>query len=278
MRHFLVAVGLVLLPAVAGADRILLENGKSFDDVVLVSQTVDQVRFRVASGEMSLPSSWVTRVEKASGALEQYLRRQRSLEADPSASADAYLALARWARAQELNHGFRESLLTAAELEPKLEGLPPLMARIDYHFDSGSGIWVRGRPTSSARKRPHHPEQSKPHRAETGYAEGSNQRVSEGLTRAIETLAQAELERSRVRERRAERSVQASRSVGRAYYPRYPVSLGFASSGWVFRGAPLRSPDSDPSNPVVRKPLNREARALLARPPGSILPVSAYRH
>jgi hypothetical protein len=266
---------LVIVPVVARADRIYLDNGKSFDDVVLVSQTPAQVRFRVASGEMSLPSSWVVRVEKTPGALEEYLDRQKTLAADPKASADAWLVLARWARAQGLNHGFREALLMAGELDVDLDGLPPLMARIGYALDPKNGVWMHGMPNHVTGAPTVTNPASSP-RVETESRERSDNRIAEGLTRTVETLAKAELQRSR--STRASRELEHSRGVRTQFYPLVSVPVAYTASGWFFPGVPLRSPDSDPGNPVIRKPANRDARALLSRPPGSLLPVSAYRH
>ncbi len=276
-RRCLVVMALLIPPAVARADRIHLENGKSFDDVVLVSQTRDQVRFRVASGVVSLPASLVAGVERAPGALEEYLGRQESLAADPAAPAEAWLALARWARAQGLAHGFRESLLMAGELEPGLSGLAPLMARIGYHFDPGTNVWGDHRPASRTKVRAE-PDSARPPRVETAPPDRGDQRIAEGLTRAIETLAQAELQRTLGRSVTSEPALRRPARVQTAFYPLVSVPVAYTATGWVFPGVPLRSPDSDPGNPVVRKPANPHARALLSRPPGSLLPVSAYRH
>ncbi len=266
----------VLLPAVAGADRIHLENGKSFDDVVILRETADRIHFRLASGEMSLPLSWVAEVERERGPLEQYLERKKALVARPDAAGEAWLELARWARARNVGHGFRESLLTAAELEPELGGLAPLMASIDFFYKRESGVWSHGQPA--------------PVRAEPpGFAStagdlspasevSAQQEVAQGLTRAIERLAEAELERTRARTESREAPRRRTTTIGTMAYPIVAVSTGYAASGWVFRGVPLRHPNSDPKDPVIRKTRNPQARALLSRPPGSLLPLSAYQH
>ena len=274
-----VVVVLACLPTAAWADRIHLQNGNVFDDVVLVSRTEAQVRFLVGPGEMSIPSSWIARIERGPGALEEYLRRSRELAAREQPTAEGYVSLARWARLQGLGHGFRESLLAAAELEPNLEGLAPLMAGIGYDFDSTRSAWL---PERSARPQPEHREARAPASDAGGFEGGDggrqaepsapNAEIAAGLTRAIETLAEAELERSR--RPSAFRSARTVRHV----YPQAVTAFPLVSSGWVFPGVPLRSADSDPNDPIIRKPANPYARALLARPPGSLLPVSAYRH
>lgn len=270
------AVTIAFLPLAAQADRIYLENGKSFDDVVLVAETATEVRFLVASGEMTLPRSWVERVERVPGALEQYIARQRALAADPEASAGDYLALARWARVQNLDHGFRESLMTAAEFDPTLKGLAPLMASLGYSFDPEGEIWVRGQGAAQRAVAARTPA-PEPRRSE-GWgtsSDGTSGRVAEGLTRAIETLARAELEKSRAsRDRRPARAV----TVERTFLPVFHAPLAVAQTGWVFPGVPLRPAGQNPSDPVIRNPANPYARALLSRLPGSLLPVSAHRH
>ena len=275
-------VALVLLPAVAGADRIHLENGKSFDDVIVLERTADRIHFRLASGEMSLPSSWVTGVERERGALEQYLERKEAIAADPEATAETWLRLARWARARDVEHGFREALLMAGELEPGLEGLAPLMASIDYHYRAEEGAWFQGRPAAASPSRAR--ASTGPERKGDGTSDprpfetSAEQDVAQGLTRALERLAEAELERTRARSADPEPPRRRTATFGTMVYPIVAVPAGFTTTGWVFPGVPLRGPDSDPNDPVIRKPLNPQARALLARPPGSLLPLSAYQY
>lgn len=271
------AVVLACLAATARADRIHLENGNVFDDVVLVSHTEEKTRFLVGSGEMSLPSSWIARVERAPGALAEYLDRSRALSEQERPSAQAYLELARWARSRGLDHGFRESLRAAAELQPDLEGLAPLMTGAGYRLDEAVGAWVPvGSERPRAAERAPAPRPTSTARAsDFGRSEAAsepNVEIAAGLTRAIETLARAELERSR------RPSGFRTARVERRAFPVAVAPVALVSTGWVFPGVPLRGAETEPDNPVIRKPANPHARALLARPPGSLLPVSAYRH
>ena len=151
------------------------------------------------------------------------------------------------------------------------------MAAIDHFFEPETGLWSHGRPAA--------PPASRVRReASTGGADawettGGAQEIAQGLTRALERLAEAELERTRQRSEPPEPSRRRSaRSFGgTVVYPFVSVPVGYVSSGWVFRGEPLRSANSDPKNPVIRNPRNAQARALLSRPPGSLLPLSAYQ-
>lgn len=276
MARAAIVLVLLLSPNLARADRIYLENGKSFDDVIVLGQSEDRIRFRVASGEMSLPLAWIDRIEEERGPLQEYEERRRALTADSAADAAAWLDLARWARAREIGHGFREALLQAGELDPELDGLRQLMAAIDYSFDSETGLWSEGRP---AAPRPSRVRDDPPAGGTDPWeATGGAQEIAQGLTRALERLAEAELERTRQRSERPEPSRRRSFGAGStAVYPFVSVPVGYVSSGWVFRGEPLRPANSDPKNPVIRNPRNAQARALLSRPPGSLLPLSAYQ-
>ncbi|MFQ5524795.1 MAG: hypothetical protein ACE5GX_00905 [Thermoanaerobaculia bacterium] len=279
MRSIALLLGLVLLPAAAGADRIRLENGKSFDDVVIVEQTDSSIQFRLASGEMSLPLSWVAEVERTKGALEEYFERKDALDGAGVATGVDWLDLARWARAQGVGHGFREALLMAGELEPQLDGLAPLMASIDFYFKTESGIWSHGRQAPPRSERPAGQGDPPARRtASHGPWDSGTGDVAQGLTRAIERLAEAELERTRARRERDEPVRTRLTTLGTVAYPFIGVGAGFAGSGWIFRGEPIRPPQSDPKDPVIRRPANAQARALLSRPPGSILPLSAFEH
>lgn len=287
MARIAIVIGLLLCPGFAGADRIHLENGQSFDDVVILGRTEERISFRVASGEMKLPLSWVARIDQERGSLEQFLDRKQDLLSEPEVGGEDWLKLARWARANDVGHGFREALLTAGEIEPELDGLKPLMASIDYYFSSETELWSHGRPAAAqpvAREAGGAPRErpaaSASRDSDPWDVEGGAQEVAQGLTRALERLAEAELERTRTQARRErpERVRARSFTGGTVVYPYVAAPVGYAASGWVFRGEPLRPANSDPKNPVIRNPRNAQARALLSRPPGSLLPVSAYQH
>lgn len=269
---------ILLLPAVAGADFIELKNGNRFDDVIILSETENQIRFQLSAGEMSLPTSWVERFEKANGPLQSYLERKEKLESaleepgsDLKQLAVKWLDLAHWAKYRGLRHGFRESLIKAAELEPDLDGLGSPMAQIGFSQDPTTGLW-KTVPAEPAVLTPERARYVARAQAETTPASSPSTEVAAGLTRAIETLAEAELERSRGRTER-----ERTRRTGRTIYSSFGVPFGHALTGWFFPGVPLRDPNAPKDDFVIRNPRNPHARALLLRPPGSILPVSAYK-
>ena len=134
-------LGLFLLGETASADDVFLKNGRKFEGVI--AETTDtQVRIRMQGGVVSLPKSQVLRVESKDSDLSGYLRRKEALRKSPDARAADWLELARWAKAQGLDQGAREAALVAADLDPKLEGLSPLLRGYKYTLDDQAGRWI----------------------------------------------------------------------------------------------------------------------------------------
>jgi hypothetical protein len=133
---------LILLAAVpVFADDVYLTNGRKFEGVV--AETTDsQVRIQMQGGILSLPRSQVLRVETGDTSLAGYLRRRQALKKNPAASASDWLELARWARGQGLGQATREAALAAAVLEPKLEGLGPILRGYGYVLDEQLDRWI----------------------------------------------------------------------------------------------------------------------------------------
>lgn len=130
-----------LLPVAASADDVYLTNGRKFEGVI--AETTDsQVRIRLQGGVISLPKSQVLRVDAKDSDLSGYLVRKEALRRNPDARAGDWLELARWAKAQGLEHATRETALAAAELDPKLEGLEPILRGFRYTFDEQLGRWI----------------------------------------------------------------------------------------------------------------------------------------
>jgi hypothetical protein len=125
----------------ARADDVYLKNGRSFEGVI-AEVTDSQVRIRMPGGLLSLPLSQVERVEKADSSFAEYLRRKEALRRAPEAPAGDWLDLARWARSRGLSQGARESALLAAQLDPHLSGLEPLMRGLGYVLDKELDRWI----------------------------------------------------------------------------------------------------------------------------------------
>jgi hypothetical protein len=136
---FLLLITLIAVPLFA--DDVYLTNGRKFEGVV--AETTDsQVRIQMQGGTLSLPKSQVLRVETGDSSLAGYLRRKEALKKNPAASAADWLELARWARSQGLGQATREAALTAAALDPRLEGLAPILRGYGYVLDEQLDRWV----------------------------------------------------------------------------------------------------------------------------------------
>ena len=134
-------LGLLLTGGAASADDVYLKNGRKFEGVI--AETTDtQVRIRMQGGVVSLPKSQVLRVEAKDSDLSGYLKRKEALRRDPDARAAAWLELARWAKSQGLDQGAREAALTAAALDPKLEGVAEILRSYRYSYDEKAGNWL----------------------------------------------------------------------------------------------------------------------------------------
>ena len=240
------------------ADDVVLTNGETFEGVIAEHEG-DHVRIRLEFGELRLPASSVARIEDSRSALSDYLARRRALVAR-SGSAAEWLELARWARSRGLDHSHREALLEAAALDPHLDGLEPAMRLLGYVFDEELDLWI---PYEEKMRR------AGLVRAGTGWVRPAEtrpepeerDRVEETLSRTVEILALAELERE-TRESRESRSTAATGAI--------PYGFPVAHFGGYFVAAPTPVPGSDagpaPSAPALPEDLFR-------RPPGSLLPV-----
>src|SRR5688572_20249123 len=122
-----------LLPlAPLWADTVYLANGRTFENVV-AEMTETEVKIRMPGGSLSLPRSHVLRVESSDSAFSEYLRRKEAI--GRGATAAEWLMLAHWARLQGLEQGVREAALAAASLNPRLEGVAPLLRAHGFVLD-----------------------------------------------------------------------------------------------------------------------------------------------
>jgi hypothetical protein len=123
------------------ADDVYLVNGRKFEGVV-AETAGSQVRIRMQGGTLSLPKDQVLRVDEGDSSLAEYLRRKDLLRKNPSTRAADWLELSRWAHAKELDQAARESALAAAVLDPRLEGLSPVLRGYGYVLDSQLDRWI----------------------------------------------------------------------------------------------------------------------------------------
>jgi hypothetical protein len=130
--------GLVPLAPV-WADTVYLANGRTFENVI-AEMTETEVKIRMPGGSLSLPRSHVLRVESSDSDFAEYMRRKEAIRR--GATAADWLALAQWARRQGLEQGAREAALVAAGLNPRLEGLAPLLRSHGYVLDEQLDRWI----------------------------------------------------------------------------------------------------------------------------------------
>jgi len=143
MRIRLLAVLLLalLFRAPGFADTVYLANGRSFEGVI-ADVSDNAVRIQMPGGSLSLPRDHVLRVEKSESDFAEYMRRKATLRRGGAATAEDWLGLARWAKAQGLEQGAREAALLAADLDPHLSGLAPLLRGQGYVLDEQLDRWL----------------------------------------------------------------------------------------------------------------------------------------
>jgi hypothetical protein len=141
IRPFPLLLLLCLIAVPAFADDVYLTNGRKFEGVL--AETVgSQVRIQMQGGTLSLPKSQVLRVEEGDSSLSEYLRRREALKKNLATDAADWLELARWARAHELGQATRESALAAAALNPRLDGLAPILRGYGHVLDEQLDRWI----------------------------------------------------------------------------------------------------------------------------------------
>jgi hypothetical protein len=179
--------------APAWADTVYLANGRKFENVV-AETTETEVKIRMPGGSLSLPRSHVLRVESSDSAFSEYLRRKESIRR--TATAADWLALARWAKSQGLEQGAREAALAAASLNPRLEGVAPLLRAHGFVLDEQLDRWI---PYADSMRR-------------RGFVLADGQWISREESEARQRVRDEELARRRA-ERAATQAAQATQAV-----------------------------------------------------------------
>lgn len=267
---WVLALGAILPAGLARADDVLLRNGNTFEGVIVVAESDQQVRIRLAYGEMSLPRSWIARIERTTSPLAEYLDRRRTLRARADAGVADWVGLAHWARGRRLEHGYKEALLEASRIDPRHPALPPLLRGIGYTLEESTGLWVSAaelRRAEEAREARRRAAEERARRADAG-GDDPRRTTEETLSRAIEVLALAELERetrTSRREARGESTFQPVRIGGYAgpYYPYFPGFVVTPATGdGDGDGAGVGPSTTPPADPYA---------AVRNRLPGSLL-------
>lgn len=175
------------------ADTVYLANGRKFENVI-AEMTETEVKIRMPGGSLSLPRSHVLRVESSESTFSEYLRRKEAIRR--GATAADWLELARWARSQGLEQGAREAALAAAHLNPRLEGLAPLLRSHGYVLDEQLDRWI---PYADSMRR-------------RGFVLADGQWLSREESEARQRARDEEMARRRA-ERAATQASQATRAV-----------------------------------------------------------------
>lgn len=260
------------------ADRVVLTNGRIFEDIdAVVKETT--VEIRLGGGVLSLPRDQVRSVEPGPSAVADYAERAARLRAGPVATAGDWLELARWSRSRGFDFGAREAALAAAELDPDLAGLAPLLRALGYERESDQGRWL---PYTEAMRR-------------RGWVEDGGEWVPAAVAtaRAEERRAQFEERRRRQEAARLERlaalaEIRVAQEVARAAAPPPPPLViwgvpAYLPIYWGQQpgGPPPASPPaadgagSPPRHADRRPPPARTSgsEGILGRQPGSLIPL-----
>jgi len=275
----------VLLAAAApvAADDVYLANGQVFEGVV-ARRDGDKVRIRLEHGEMGVPASWVVRIETSETPLAEFFRRKEAL--GPGTPAEAWLELARWARSQGLPEGAREAALLAADLDPGLEGVAPILQAAGFVLDEARGVWVtedqlmvsRGYVRMGGAWVSADVLAERRRLDEEERATADRRAREERLDQVITLLALAQLQQAEQDRERAE--IYAYSPYGGPFLGA-PVAVfpGTFHPGRVHHPPPrTRPPGHDHGRPPVHPPRTNHGSfsydALAGRQPGSIIPLA----
>ena len=244
-----------LLAAAAAADDVHLTNGKTFQGVVATVDG-DVVHIQMSfGGEITLPMSRVERIDPGESAFALYRAKKRDLEVRDGATAADWLELARWARRQGFEQGYRDAALTAARLDPRAPEIAPVLRTLDYAFDDRLEEWVP-RDEAMARRGLVRfrdewvtPEEAAQRRREEearaqAFEERMRQRRLDRLTETLEAAAALELARSAAPPPVV---VVAPSPYAVVYWPLLPlVGVAPAAPPPAAPGAPRPGPSSSP--------------------------------
>lgn len=230
----LTVAGLLATVPPAAGDDVFLTNGRVFEGVVAEVQRyadkADRVAIRLPGGTISIPAHRVDRIVRDETALERFLERRDALTAEPGGgSAAAWVELARWARVQGLDSGYRQAARRAADLDPRAPGLAPLMRHLGLLFDDSADRWLSEEQIMRRRGYVQFqdtwvtPEQRAAALARTAEAAARQREARDDARRDAVLLAMAS---ALADEARAERT-------GGTGYASQPVTLGTSAGFWV---------------------------------------------
>ena len=115
MRHLvIVAFLLLLVPALAGADDVILKGGGKVSGRIL-SRTDTAVEVDIGAGIITVPMTSVVRIDQKRSALDDYYERAQAVRADDAAG---WLQLGKWASSQGLGTQARTAFENVVTIDP----------------------------------------------------------------------------------------------------------------------------------------------------------------
>ncbi len=284
-RFLLAVVGSVLLgplvPSLVHADDVYLTNGRSFKGVIAeVGET--QVKIRMPVGEIGIPRSQVARIDTSESDYAEYLRRKAEIR-HAADRAGAWLDLALWAKTKGLAQSAREAALAAAELDPKREGLAPLLRSAGYTLDPQLDRWI---PYAEAMRRQGLIQSHGEWITREEYAAREQERREAGERRAAAEADRRAKARSEAVLRLAE--IQLYKETIRDARPQAPA-YGLPITWWpgyiyvppVVPVPPMGPNEPGPTPPGPAPEPRKGYSGFIGRQPGSLFPVeprSSSRH
>lgn len=259
------------------ADRVVLANGRVFEDVT-VEVRAEGVTIAVGGGALTLSRDQVASIESGPSTLAEYRLRAEALRGKATATAADWLELARWARSHACDFGARESALAAAEIDPEQAGLGALLRDLGYEQPEPGSAWL---PFEDAMQR-------------RGWVEDGGEWVPASVAEAREKARREEREERR-------RAAEAARLDRLAAFtearlaadlaqPQPPYATDYGGWGypawgypvWVPRpghgGGPDRPPAPSPSPLPARPPQSQPTtNSILSSQAGVPVPVQRPR-
>lgn len=228
-----VAFGLLCLaPGLSSADEIFTRSGGHLTGEV-VSRDDKRVVVDIGIGRVELPASYVERIETGEAPFTAYKNRARALADDDAAG---WLALARWAREQDLRAQADEAFERVVEIDPDNAAARAALGHVKYADQwmtreesyraqglvAFEGRWVK-------------PEERELALAERASVAEQMRREADAQARVRET--EARLREAEARARAAEAQVRVAEAEAHAAevesnafpFP-YPIVSGFTSS------------------------------------------------
>ena len=241
MRHPLIVPFLLLLvPAMAGADDVILKGGGKVSGRIL-SRTNKAVEVDLGAGTITVPVTSIVRIDQKRSPLDDYYERAGKLRADDAAG---WLELGKWASSQGLGTQARTAFENVVAVDPANVEANQALGRVLV-----DGRWVSQEESYRAR----------------GYVQFEGEWMTPAEQQAILKQRDAELQAEAARldaERRAqEAEARAAEAEARAREAAVPGNAGFPMywDGYWGYGPPVW-----PTRPIVTPP--RPAPPI-ARPP-----------